>query len=71
MTTANTQARTEPEDAAPLEARYTQRAESAARAADAALRIILPYSGGTELQAARVEAAGRIAAALIRADKQD
>lgn len=71
MTVANTQSRIEPEDAVPLEARYAQRAESAARAADAALRIILPSSGSTELQAARVEAAGRIAAALIRADKQD
>ena len=58
---------TDTEAAATIEARYMRRANAAAQAALNAVMVIDPgFSGAT--QTAKINAAGRIAAALIRAD---
>lgn len=55
---------TEPRDAIPMAVRYKQQARAAWDAADKAVGS----SYGSSEHAARIEAAGRIAAALILAD---
>lgn len=57
------------QDALPVEARYQRQAKAAVEAAKTAIRDAFgSYSGPVE--SARVEAVGRIASALILADRE-
>lgn len=61
---------TDKQDATPIETRYQQHARAAVEAAYSATRNRFPY-GGTATEPAVIEAVGRIASALILADREE